>query len=92
MNKKYPVVEVTWLDHTSVDGWLGENGLKESNLLVCYSIGYRVAADKRCIKLAGALCHPPGLPFSNVQVIARKLILKQRIVNPTRKGVRAKHE
>ena len=68
--EEYPVLVVTWLDHTANAGWI-ENIDKET-YEEAVSIGWLVQEDKTCIKLANTLTKESGI--GGISVILKSCI------------------
>lgn len=76
----FPIVYVEWFDHVADGSWTGTE--EPNELAVCFSIGWHVKTYKdRIILFSSASPNHIG----NTQVIARKLIKTQRIIQKAKK-------
>ena len=70
MKKDYPVMVVTWLDHTAEAGWV--DNIEKSTPEEAISIGWLIQEDKDCLKLANTLTKESGI--GGVSVILKSCI------------------
>jgi hypothetical protein len=75
--KKFPLVEVEWLDAMSVDEWTDYTDASGFGLAKCRSVGYQIVYNDICMSLAGTIndgdaCCVMTIPLSLI-VSAREL-------------------
>lgn len=49
---KFPLVEVTWVDSSTINGWRSELSLDMKAPLTCWSAGYLLHKDNRSVVVA----------------------------------------
>jgi hypothetical protein len=77
MNKyqKFPLVEVTWLDHSGDAGWVDKESLNEAPCEM-RTVGWLVHETKLEVKLMNTLSNDGG--FGGVSNILKSCITKQK--------------
>lgn len=81
IRRDLPVVEIIWHDHHGSSMWTSISD-DDRKLLVCHSVGYLVEETVDAVILANTYCQPPGGgPWNGIQTIAKKLIIRRKILS-----------
>lgn len=87
MNKKnplgYPIVIITWEDHTSEDGWIHEEELGKSvGHATIVSVGWLVAEDKKSYTIASGKSVDKDVSndFTALQHILKGTVVSKKVL------------
>lgn len=77
--KDYPLMIIDWEDHTGNAGWTTEEDASKEKPVVARTIGWKVAEDRKTVKLADSLTSDNGI--GGVSVILKKVIVDQWVLD-----------
>lgn len=79
-SKKYPIVIIKWMDHSSCDTWISENDMeKYASLAECWSIGWLIKETEEAYVINAAF-GDEGTPFGAIQTIGKGIGVEVKYV------------
>ena len=76
--KDYPIVIITWLDHTGTSAWKTLDEVKSTVHVTCKTIGWLVHEDKNVVKVYDSMTDDGG--FGGESIIHKKLMVSKEEV------------
>lgn len=76
---QHPLVQVTWIDITSVTRWESLQHHQQQEPLDCVSVGYVIRSDKKQMTIAQTLCLSNG-DVTESLVIPRSVIRNIKVL------------
>ena len=76
--KKYPLVEITWLDHHGDAGWSDEHDTEDDNPVECRTVGWLVKTGKVHLFVYDSLTNDGGR--GGVSKILKKCVTNKKVL------------
>jgi hypothetical protein len=70
---------ITWIDATGGDGWINKKELDAEKLIPFDMVGYVLAEDESCVKIAMAYCEETD-HIGAYMVIPKSMISNRKII------------